>query len=99
MQNGTVTYLAGKYASSIGPIFAAVLDAVNGHAVKTEAGEALALGQSYWVATSYAQFEKFQSADSVSNPIFNKTLLDTVIGDNVSYTTFKTFVETDRTPE
>ena len=44
MQNGTVTYLAGKYASSIGPIFAAVLDAVNGHAVKTEAGEALALG-------------------------------------------------------
>ncbi|MBR0235854.1 MAG: substrate-binding domain-containing protein [Clostridia bacterium] len=99
MQNGTVTYLAGKYASSIGPIFAAVLDAVNGHAVKTEAGEALALGQSYWVATSHAQFEKFQSADSVSNPIFNKTLLDTVIGDNVSYTTFKTFVETDRTPE
>lgn len=98
MQNGTVTYLAGKYASSIGPIFAAVLNAVNGNAVKTADGEALALGQAYWVATSYEQFGKFQSADSVSNPIFNKELLDTVIGESVSYDTFKTFVETDRTP-
>ena len=98
MQNGTVTYLAGKYASSIGPIFAAVLDAVNGHAVKTAEGEALAIGQTYWVAESYEQFEKFQSADSVTSPIFNKELLDTVVGDSISYDTFKTFVETDRTP-
>ncbi len=98
MENGTVIYLAGKYASSIGPIFAAVLDAVNGNGVKN-GSDALALGQSYWVATSYEQFQKFQNADSVENPIFNKALLDTVIGEGVSYDSFKTFVETDRTPK
>ncbi len=98
MENGTVIYLAGKYASSIGPIFAAALNAVNGHPIRNEAGEALAIGQTYWVATSSEQFQKFQSADSVEAPIFNKELLDTVIGDSVSFDAFKTFVETDRTP-
>ncbi len=99
MQNGTVIYLAGKYASSIGPIFAAVYNAINGNVIKTADGEALALGQSYWVASSYDQFVKFQNSDSVSNPIFNKALLDTVVGAGVSYDAFKAFVETDRTPK
>ncbi|MCQ2770300.1 MAG: sugar ABC transporter substrate-binding protein [Clostridia bacterium] len=99
MTNGTVCYLAGKYASSIGPIFAATLNAINGNGIKGEGNTALALGQTYWVATSAEQFAKFQSADTPTAPIFNKVLLDTVIGEGISYDTFKTFVDTDRTPK
>ncbi|MDE6441324.1 MAG: hypothetical protein K2L12_01045 [Clostridia bacterium] len=108
MQSGKVAYLAGKYSSSVGPIFAAVLNALNGAPIRTEKNEALALGQGYWVATSYADFTKYQNADTADAPIFNKSLLDTVIcnvdaetnevTNKVSYSTFKAFVEKDRTP-
>lgn len=98
MQNGTVAYLAGKYASSIGPVFAMMYDAINGNVIRGEGDTALALGQNYWVATSYAQFQKFQTADTAASPIFNKTVLDTVIKSGVTYNEFKAFVEADRTP-
>ena len=98
MQSGKVAYLAGKYSSSVGPIFAAVLNALNGNPVRTTENKALALGQGYWVATSYNDFTKYKNADTATSPIFNKELLDTVIGEGISYETFKTFVEKDRTP-
>ena len=51
MKSGKLVYLAGKYSSSIGPIFAAVMNAVNGTAVRDADGNALSLRQDYLVAT------------------------------------------------
>ncbi|MBQ7995227.1 MAG: sugar ABC transporter substrate-binding protein [Bacilli bacterium] len=97
MKNGSLGYLAGKYSSSLGPVFAAIKSAIDGKAIRTEAGEAFSLSQGYWTAKSSEEFEKFQSADSVENPIFNKTLLDSLIG--LSYTEFVNEVAKDRTPQ
>lgn len=97
MKNGSLGYLAGKYSSSLGPVFAAIKSAIDGKAIRTEAGEAFSLSQGYWTAKSSEEFEKFQSADSVENPIFNKTLLDSLIG--LSYTDFVNEVAKDRTPQ
>jgi len=95
MKNGSLKYLAGKYSSSLGPIFAAIKSAIDGKAIRNN-GEAFSISQGYWTAKSSAEFEKFQAADSVSNPIFNKTILDTLVG--ASFDSFKTAVELDRTP-
>lgn len=99
MQNGTLEYLAGKYTSSIGPVFAAVYNAINGNKIEDADGNAISISQGYWVATSYEQFQLFQTADSATNPIYDKELLDTVIGEDVTYAAFETFVTTDRTPQ
>ncbi len=97
MKTGSLKYLAGKYSSSLGPIFAAIKSAIDGKAIRLANGDAFSLSQGYWTAKSSAEFEKFQSADSVTNPIFNKTVLDTLIG--ASYDSFKAAVELDRTPQ
>ncbi len=95
---GKLTYLAGKYASSIGPVFALVYNAVHGNVIKDD-GRAISLGQGYGVATDATTASKYQTADSGDNPIINKTLLDTIIGKDATYSSFKTFVETDRSPK
>ncbi len=97
-EGGKLTYLAGKYASSIGPIFAATYNAIHGNVIK-DGDKAISLGQSYGVATDASTAGKFQVADSGDNPIINKSLLDTIIGKNVTFDQFKAFVETDRTPK
>lgn len=99
MQNGSLEYLAGKYTSSIGPVFAAVYNAINGNKIEDAQGNAISISQGYWVATSYEQFRVFQTSDSATNPIYDKELLDTVIGEDVTYEQFETFVTTDRTPQ
>lgn len=99
MQSGSLEYLAGKYTSSIGPIFAAVYNAINGNKIEDADGNAISISQGYWVATSYEQVQLFQTADSYSAPIFDKELLDTVVGNDVTYAEFETFVTTDRTPQ
>lgn len=96
MANGTLGYLAGKYSSSVGPIFAAVVNAVNGHAVRDAEGNALSLSQGYLVATDSETFDKYFTADKGDSPIFNKELLDTVIGEGVTYEAFAAFVAEDR---
>lgn len=96
MKEGKLVYLAGKYSSSIGPIFAAVLNAVNGHAVRDAEGNALSISQNYLVATDAASFDKYSTADQGDSPIFNKELLDAVIGENVSYDDFAALVTADR---
>ncbi len=101
MNTGKLEYLAGKYSSSIGPVFAAIMSAINGAPIRDN-GNAISISQGYWVATSYEEFQRFQSADSVSAPIFNKTELDKLIGTTeapVSLETFKAAVEADRTPQ
>ncbi len=96
MKDGSLKYLAGKYSSSLGPIFAAIKSAVDGKPIRDENSNAFSISQNYWTAKSYEEFQKFQTADSVANPIFNKTVLDGMIGAN--YTSFKAAVELDRTP-
>jgi hypothetical protein len=101
MNTGKLEYLAGKYSSSIGPIFAAVMSAINGAPIR-DGGNAISISQGYWVAKSYTEFQKFQSADSVSAPIFNKTVLDALIGTTetpVTLAAFTAAVEQDRTPQ
>lgn len=95
MKSGTLVYLAGKYSSSIGPIFAALVDAVQGHAIR-DGSDAISFSQDFLVATNSEEFDKYYNADNGDTPIFSKEVLDTVIGDNVSYNDFKAFVEADR---
>ncbi len=95
MANGKLVYLAGKYSSSIGPVFAAVLNAVNGTPVRDDEGNAISLSQDYLVATDADSFQKYAAADQGDSPIFSKEVLDTIIGD-VSYADFSAAVAADR---
>ena len=96
MANGQLVYLAGKYSSSVGPILAAVIDAVNGNAIRGEDGSAISVSQDYLVATDSASFDKYYTADKGDSPIYSKDLLDTVVGSGISYSDFQAFVEADR---
>lgn len=91
MQAGSLNYLAGKFSSSIGPIFLATLRAVNGKKLTTAEGNALALGQGYWVSTSYDDFTKYQNGDTASKPAYTKEILDKYL--DADYQTFASFVE------
>ena len=93
---GSLTYLAGKYASSVGPIFAAVVNACNGNAIRTPEGYALSISQDYLVAIDAASFEAYYTADQGETPIINTDLLDTIVGSGVTYEQFVSFVEEDR---
>lgn len=95
MSEGKLVYLAGKYSSSVGPIFAAVMNAVNGTPVRNDDGSALSISQNYLVATDAASFDKYASADKGDSPIFNKEILDGIIGE-VSAADFIACVEADR---
>ena len=97
MKEGSLKYLAGKYSSSLGPIFAAIKSAIDGKPIRLVNGEAFSISQGYWTAKSSQEFEKFQTADSVTNPIFNKEVIDTLVG--ASFDSFKAAVELDRTPK
>ncbi len=91
MSEGSLVYLAGKYSSSIGPIFAATMNAVKGNPVRDENGNAISLSQNYLVATDSAAFDSIFNGDKGDNPIFNKEALDKVIG-KVSYSDFAALV-------
>lgn len=95
MKNGKLVYLAGKYSSSIGPIFAAVMNAVNGTPVRDADGNALSLSQDYLVATDAETFAQYAAADQGDSPIFSKEVLDTLMGE-VSYEDFAAAVAADR---
>ena len=92
MADGTLVYLAGKYSSSIGPIFAAVMNAVQGNPVRDADGNAISVSQSYLVATDSEAFDSIFNGDKGDSPIFSKDVLDTVIG-AVSYDDFVKLVE------
>ncbi len=56
-QEGSLDYLAGKYASMIGPSFAAMFNAVQGDAdFMRENGQAFRLHQGFWLARDAAGF-------------------------------------------
>ena len=93
IKEGSLKYLAGKYASSVGPIFAAVINAVNGNGIRTAEGYALSISQGYLVATDAATFDECYSADQGDKPIISTEILDTVIGEGITYEQFAAIVK------
>ncbi|MCR5396975.1 MAG: substrate-binding domain-containing protein, partial [Lachnospiraceae bacterium] len=93
MTDGTLTYLAGKYSSSIGPVFALALNAVQGNAIRDDEGNAPSISQGYMVATDEESFDAAFVADSGDSPIYDKATLDTIIGSDVTYADVVSLVE------
>ncbi len=91
MEAGMLDYLAGKFSASIGPVFIATYRAILGAPVRTEEGNALALGQGYWVATSADEFNEYYAVDSSTEaPAYTKDMLDKLL--TCDYATFEEFV-------
>lgn len=93
MKDGTLTYLAGKYSSSIGPVFALVLDAINGNVVRDADGNAVSISQGFRVATTPEEFDELVTKDSGDSPIFSKEVLDAVITDSAAVDDFAALIE------
>lgn len=93
IKEGKLVYLAGKYSSSIGPVFALVYNAVNGNVIRDQDGNAASISQGYLVATDGDSFDACYVTDNGENPIYNKETLDTVIGDGVTYDQVVSLVE------
>ncbi len=91
MKGDALHYLAGKFSASIGPIFIAAYRAALGSPVRTADGNALALSQGYWIATSAEEFNSYYSVDSsIEAPAYTKEVLDTLL--EASYDDFAKFV-------
>ena len=91
MAAGTLDYLAGKFSASIGPIFAATYSAALGAPIRDAEGNALALDQGYWIATSSDQFNEYYAVDSsVESPAYTAEMLQGLLGSD--YATFADFV-------
>lgn len=93
MREGKLTYLAGKYASSIGPVFALVMNAVNGNVIRDAEGNAPSISQSYLVATDVVTFDTYYISDKGDTPIYNSEILDSMIGSDVTFDVIRTIVE------
>lgn len=93
MDSGILDYVAGKFSASVGPIFVATLNAVNGEPIRDDEGNALALGQGYWVATDSEQFAEYSAVDSSkTDPAYTKEIMDEYIPMGISYDDFAAFV-------
>ena len=91
MEAGMLDYLAGKFSASIGPVFIASYRAALGSPVRDGEGNALALSQGYWVATSAEEFNTYFAVDSsVEAPAYTKEMLDTLL--TADYEAFEKFV-------
>lgn len=92
MSDGTLGYLAGKYFSSVGPIFAATYAAVNGTPIRDAEGNAISISQDYLVATDAEGFDSIYNGDKGENPIFNKDILNGIL-ENPTYENLTAVVE------
>ncbi len=93
IKEGQLVYLAGKYSSSIGPVFALIKNAVDGNPIRDEEGNAPSFSQGYLVATDGESFDEYYVADNGDAPIYDKETLDSIIGADVTYEDFKALVE------
>ncbi len=93
IKEGQLTYLAGKYSSSIGPVFALVMDAVEGNVIRDADGNAASISQNYFVATDAESFDEYYVKDNGDAPIYDKATLDTIIGEDVTYDDVAALVE------
>lgn len=94
--NGTLDYLVGKFASSMGPAVVALINSINGNGHRTANGEAFKLDQPYWIARSKAEFDEQYANDQPSSPAYTKALLDKFIvssNNKVSFDEFAAFVK------
>ena len=96
MSSGSLNYLAGKYASSLGPVYALIANAKNGHSIRDAQGNAPSISQSYTVATSSEEFTALAAKESGDTRIFSKEVLDSMIGDSVTYDAFVEAVQKER---
>ncbi|MDR1272112.1 MAG: hypothetical protein LBK04_03865 [Clostridiales Family XIII bacterium] len=92
---GTCDYLVGKYASSMGPAVAALINAIDGNAdiVKEADGTGSRLIQPFWIAQSPEEYNEMVEFDNVANPAFNKELVDQYIKRLNPDVTAETFAE------
>lgn len=95
MKDGKLAYLAGKYSSSIGPVFALVMNAVNGNVIRDSEGNAVSFSQGYLVATDGDTFDQYYISDNGDSPIYNKATLDEMIGDDITYDFVKSLIESN----
>ena len=93
MKDGKLTYLAGKYSSSIGPVFALVMNAIQGNVIRDAEGNAPSISQNYLVATDVETFDKYFTSDKGDAPIYDKETLDSIIGENVTFDDIEKLVE------
>lgn len=84
-QAGKLNYLVGKYGSLVGPSFAAMYNAITGHASQFRVnGKAFKITQSMWWSASKEDFnEKFELAANATTPAYN---LDDIYSVCVEYT-------------
>ncbi len=96
MNNGQLTWMAGKFAPGVAPIFVAILNAINGAPLRTADGGAFSIDQGYWEATDADEFAAYlESGSSTEDPVYDKELLDNYISTSenvVSYADFESFV-------
>ena len=78
---GELHYLTGKYSSIIGPSFAAMYNAITGHAEEMrENGRAFSATQGFWSSTSLDDFtEKYAYASSLELNAYNYEDLSNVM--------------------
>jgi len=71
--SGKLSYLAGKYGSLVGPSFAAMYNAVTGHAAEfRDDGKAFRIVQNFWSSPDEADFnEKYEFASNITSPAYN----------------------------
>ena len=71
--SGKLSYLAGKYGSLVGPSFAAMYNAITGHAAEfRDNGKAFKIVQNFWESSSAEDFnEKYALASNVMTPAYN----------------------------
>lgn len=95
IKEGKLAYLAGKYSSSIGPVFALVMNAVNGNVIRDPEGNAVSFSQGYLVATDGEAFDQYYVSDNGDSPIYNKETLNGMIGDDITYDLVKSLIESE----
>ena len=88
-----LSYLAGKYGSLVGPSFAAMYNAITGHANDfRDNGKAFRIVQNFWASDSKADFdEKYEFASSVTSPAYNYEDLQSVCKAYNADATFEDF--------
>ena len=100
-QSGKLSYVAGKYESEIGPGFAALYNAITGHAdAFRENGRAFRLKQGFWTAASMEEYDSMYAlAVGAAVNAYNYEDLYTVIQSitpEASFNSFRTLVESYR---
>ena len=91
-QEGKLNYLAGKYGSLVGPSFAAMYNAVTGHAAEfREDGKAFRIAQQMWSSAGKQDFnEKYELASNATTPAYN---LEDIYSVCIDYTPSATFAD------